>query len=189
MNNLVKILNQNGRLVVTSRQVADDFEKEHSKVTRDIEGLIEGIAKNGDTYDGVTQKCAHLFIETQYQHEQNKQFYKEYLLTKDGFSLLIMGFTGTKALQWKLKYIDAFNEMEQALKEQINSPKVLKESKAGGLNGLIKTLNGVMKEEKLPAWKRAEVIKYVSLQFGIDIPEQFISKPEYIQISLAIPVN
>lgn len=111
MSNIIKILNENGQLVVTSRQIGEDFEKEHSKVNRDIENLIEGIAKNGDTYN-------HLFIESQYQHEQNKQTYREYLLTRDGFSLLVMGFTGAKALEWKLKYIEAFNKMEQTLKEQ-----------------------------------------------------------------------
>lgn len=87
------------------------MKKEHSKVLRSVETLIEGIAKNGDTYD-------HLFIESEYQDEQNKQMYKEYLLTRDGFSLLVMGFTGAKALQWKIKYIEAFNSMEQALKGQ-----------------------------------------------------------------------
>ena len=38
-----------------------------------------------------------------------------YDLTRDGFSLLVMGFTGEKALQWKIRYIQAFNAMEQAL--------------------------------------------------------------------------
>lgn len=77
---------------------------------RDIETLIANI--------GGAQNCADLFIEAEYQHPQNKQFYKEYLLTRDGFSLLVMGFTGSKALEWKLKYIEAFNKMEQALKNQ-----------------------------------------------------------------------
>ncbi|MDZ5016594.1 phage antirepressor Ant, partial [Clostridium perfringens] len=111
MNKIINILNQDGQLVVTSRQTAEDFEKEHAKINRDIENLIGGISKNGDTYN-------HLFIETQYQNEQNKQWYKEYLLTRDGFSLLVMGFTGSKALSWKLKYIEAFNKMEEALKVQ-----------------------------------------------------------------------
>lgn len=122
MNKIINILNEEGQLVVTSRQIAEDFEKEHSKVTRDIENLVEGIAKNGDTYN-------HLFIETQYQNDQNKQWYKEYLLTKDGFSLLVMGFTGTKALTWKLKYIEAFNKMEKAIKGQ-QVPKLSKELQA-----------------------------------------------------------
>ena len=48
--------------------------------------------------------------------------YTEYLLTRDGFSLLVMGFTGSKALEWKLKYIEAFNKMEEELR---NSQKPL----------------------------------------------------------------
>ncbi|WP_097026144.1 Rha family transcriptional regulator [Clostridium peptidivorans] len=111
MDNLIKILNQDGQLVVTSRQIADDFEKEHRNVVRDIENLISNV--------GSAQNCAHLFIESEYQHEQNKQLYKEYLLTRDGFSLLVMGFTGAKALQWKLKYIEAFNKMEEHIKNQL----------------------------------------------------------------------
>lgn len=110
VTNELELKTENGQVVVSSRVVAVRFEKEHSKVTRDIESLIGGIAKNGDTQNS-------LFIETQYQNEQNKQFYKEYLLTKDGFTLLAMGFTGTKALEWKLKYIEAFNKMENALKK------------------------------------------------------------------------
>ena len=111
MNGIINIQKQDGQLVVSSRQIAEHFEKEHFHVLRDIENLIGGISKNGDTYN-------HLFIAAQYQNKQNKQWYKEYLLTRDGFSLLVMGFTGAKALQWKLRYIEAFNKMEQVLKEQ-----------------------------------------------------------------------
>ena len=39
-------------------------------------------------------------------------------MNRDGFSLLVMGFTGKEALQWKLKYINAFNTMESMLKER-----------------------------------------------------------------------
>lgn len=39
-------------------------------------------------------------------------------MNRDGFSLLAMGFTGKKALEWKLKYMNAFNEMERLLKER-----------------------------------------------------------------------
>lgn len=98
--------NNDGELVVTSRQVAEDFGKEHKNIIRDIENLIKedsSILSHG------------LFIESDYINSNNRKF-KEYLLTRDGFSLLVMGFTGSKALQWKLKYIEAFNKMEQAIK-------------------------------------------------------------------------
>ena len=105
----VVITRKDGELVVTSRQVAEDFEKEHSKVIRTIEHLFQGIAKSGDT-------PSKYFIMDSYENEQNKQKYIQYLITQRGFSLLVMGFTGEKALQWKLKYIEAFNKMEQAIK-------------------------------------------------------------------------
>lgn len=101
--------NSEGELVVTSRQVSEDFEKEHSKVIRTIENLFQGIAKSGDT-------PSKYFIMDSYENEQNKQKYIQYLITQRGFSLLVMGFTGEKALQWKIKYIEAFNKMEQAIK-------------------------------------------------------------------------
>lgn len=115
MNNLVASIDvkeYEGQPVVSSREVANNFEKQHKHVLECIENLKEGVA----------EKSADLFIESKYQHPQNKQWYKEYLLTRDGFSLLVMGFTGAKALEWKLKYIEAFNKMEQYIKEQ--QPKV-----------------------------------------------------------------
>ena len=104
MSKIINILNQDGQLVVTSRQVAGDFEKEHKNVLQTISNLI---AENS--------AVKNMIIESYYE-VRGKQ-YPEYLLTRDGFSLLVMGFTGAKALQWKLKYIEAFNKMEQALRE------------------------------------------------------------------------
>ena len=77
---------------------------------------------------GSAQNYAHLFIETTYKNEQNKQWYKEYQLTRDGFSLLVMGFTGKKALAWKLKYIEAFNKMEKALRGAVPALKGVESS-------------------------------------------------------------
>lgn len=54
------------------------------------------------------------FIPSDYQNRGKT--YKKYLLTRDGFSLLVMGFTGPAALHWKLLYIEAFNKMEQTLR-------------------------------------------------------------------------
>lgn len=57
-----------------------------------------------------------MFEKCEYQNEQNGQFYPMYRITRDGFVLLAMGFTGSKALEWKLRYIAAFNEMEEKLR-------------------------------------------------------------------------
>lgn len=99
---------QNGEPVASSRQIAESFGKEHNHVLRDIKVLLEGMPKNGQT---------PMFYKTEYVQEQNGQTYPMYLMNRDGFSLLVMGFTGKAALEWKLKYITAFNEMEKKLKE------------------------------------------------------------------------
>lgn len=109
MTNII-LSTQNGEPVVSSRQIAESFGKEHRNVMRDIENLMsEGALKNEHT---------PLFYKTEYVHEQNGQTYPMYLMNRDGFTLLAMGFTGKAALEWKLKYIAAFNAMEQQLNQR-----------------------------------------------------------------------
>lgn len=105
---LINIQNKDGVAVVSSRVVAYDFDKQHHHVTQAIENLISenSLLKN-------------MFIESTYETDRGRT-YKEYLLTRDGFSLLVMGFTGKEALQWKLQYIEAFNKMEEQIKQQNN---------------------------------------------------------------------
>ena len=100
---------QNGEPVASSRQIAESFDKRHDHVMRDIDDIIRGLPKNGDT---------PMFYKTEYTHEQNGQTYPMYLMNRDGFTLLAMGFTGKAALEWKLKYIQAFNAMEKQLAQR-----------------------------------------------------------------------
>ena len=111
---------QNGEPVASSRQIAESFGKDHNHVMRDIKALEEGVSKNGQT---------PMFYKTEYTHEQNGQTYPMYLMNRDGFTLLAMGFTGKAALEWKLKYIAAFNEMEKKLSTP-QMPKLSKEMQA-----------------------------------------------------------
>lgn len=111
---------QNGEPVASSLQIAESFEKRHDHVMRGIEDILRGLPKNGDT---------PMFYKTEYTHEQNGQTYPMYLMNRDGFSLLVMGFTGKAALEWKLKYIQAFNEMEKKLATP-QMPKLSKELQA-----------------------------------------------------------
>lgn len=101
-----------GQVVVSSRYIAERFGKGHNHVIRDIENLINEVS---------VQNWTDLFTESQYQHPQNKQVYKEYLMNRDGFTLLAMGFTGKKAIHWKFKFMKAFNKMEQQLKQSNNT--------------------------------------------------------------------
>lgn len=96
----------NGTPVVSSRDVAERFGKRHDHVMRDIDEIVAGLPKIGETT---------MFHKTTYT-ASNKQEYPMYLMTRDGFSLLAMGFTGPAALEWKLKFIEAFNAMEKKLK-------------------------------------------------------------------------
>lgn len=138
MNELIQISfnEQFEQLVVSSREIAKNFDKRHADVTKAIQDLINKA--------GSAEKIAYLynqFIYSEYQDNQNGQYYPEYLLTRDGFSLLVMGFTGQKALEWKLKYIEAFNLMEK----ELNSPERIM---AKALKIADKTINILQLENK-----------------------------------------
>lgn len=100
MEALVKV--ENNQIVTDSRSVAEHFGKRHNDVTEVIRKLLA-------TEKSVTK----MFHESKFEYRG--QEFPMYLMNRDGFSLLVMGFTGKKALEWKLKYIDAFNEMEKQL--------------------------------------------------------------------------
>ncbi len=104
------ISNKHGVPTASSLEVAENFGKRHDHVVRDIEKLI-ALEKEVSPKLGTPP----LFFEAVYQHPQNKQYYKYYEMTRDGFALLAMGFTGKKAYVWKRKYIALFNEMEQKM--------------------------------------------------------------------------
>jgi Rha family phage regulatory protein len=84
---------------------------------RDIEKLLVDSSKlrseNGE--------IPVMFQKAKYKAE-NGQAYKMYYMNRDGFSLLVMGFNGKSALKWKIKYIGAFNQMEQLLTEKQSLP-------------------------------------------------------------------
>lgn len=98
---------QNGQALTNSLLVAEKFGKEHQHILRDIRNLIGGMSNFGET---------PYFAEATYIHEQNGQEYPMYVMNRDGFTLLAMGFTGEKALKFKLDYIAAFNKMEATIK-------------------------------------------------------------------------
>lgn len=92
------------KLITTSRKIAETFEKRHSDVLRDIETL----------------QCSKEFTErnfalSSYKDKSGKSN-KEYIVTKDGFTMLCMGYTGEKAMIFKERYIEAFNAMEKELR-------------------------------------------------------------------------
>lgn len=104
------VLIENNQAITTSLKVAEVFEKEHKHVVRDIRELIQQMAS---TSQSSKLGSAQMFVETTYQAEEGGRRYPMFLLNRDGFSLLAMGFTGKKALQFKLKFINAFNRADE----------------------------------------------------------------------------
>lgn len=94
------------QILTTSLKVADKFEKQHKDVLESIRSIRDAMS---------TAEFSALFKETSYKASNGKNN-PMYEMNRDGFSLLAMGFTGEKALKWKLDYINAFNIMESELK-------------------------------------------------------------------------
>ena len=111
---------------VSSRDVALHFQKKHQHILRDIDRIRSQVPK--------------IFFETNFGQSSFKiatgngtvRNFPVYTLTRDAFSLLVMGFTGKAAIQWKLRYIEAFNTLEAAVLE--NRAELARES--GYLQGL-----------------------------------------------------
>lgn len=103
-------LSENGQPVVSSRDIAERFEKQHKDVLETIRNLT---AENSALLE--------MFYLSEYTTVQNKKL-PMYYMNRDGFSLLAMGFTGSKALEWKLKYIEAFNKMEEEIRNKQIKP-------------------------------------------------------------------
>ena len=105
---------KNNEAVCDSLQVAEKFGKRHDKLVSEIERMYSDLIGIGCAQNGGDP----MFIKSSYIHPQNKQIYPMYIMNRDGFSLLVMGFTGKKALEWKLQYIRAFNQMENIIREK-----------------------------------------------------------------------
>lgn len=114
---------RNDQPVTTSQNIAQSFEKRHDHVLRDIDALKD------------VPNFGEMFFETDAPDTYGRP-QRTYLMNRDGFSLLAMGFTGDKALEWKIKYIRAFNSMEA----EMNTPEKIM---ARGLMIAQQTINGM----------------------------------------------
>lgn len=115
--NLVTI--QEAKAVTSSLQIAQTFSKDHKNVLRDIEKLE------------CSQEFRRLNFElSSYTSQQNKSL-PMYVMTKDGFTFLAMGFTGKQAAKFKESYINAFNQMEEYIKNQSSYPTLPKRKATG----------------------------------------------------------
>lgn len=117
----IRFLSIGSMPAVLSTDVARHFQRRHSHVLREIDRLRSILPKSfREPNFGLT------FRIVPGPNEATRKE-KAYLLTRDALSLLVMGFTGKAAIMWKLRYIEAFNTMEQALHENIR-----REARTGG---------------------------------------------------------
>lgn len=107
MNELVYV--KNDAAVCDSLQVAEKFGKRHDNVLQVIDNLRETLLE--------IEERSEMFIIGRRKADDG-QYHRMYLMNRDGFSLLVMGFTGKSALVWKLRYIKAFNQMEKFIQEK-----------------------------------------------------------------------
>lgn len=105
MNELVYL--KNDQALTDSLKVAEMFEKRHDHVLVKIEKILTDSPENSG-------QC---FLKTKYKDASGK-WNTKYLMNRDGFTFLAMGFTGKKADEWKWKYINAFNAMEKVIMEK-----------------------------------------------------------------------
>ena len=109
------VIMKNDAVATTSLRVAEVFSKKHKDVLKAIDNLKIG-----------SEELRHqMFYEDVYENRGKE--YRLVIMNRDGFTLLCMGFTGKKATEFKLKYIEAFNEMELQIKEQPQIPTTKRE--------------------------------------------------------------
>ena len=119
MNELV-FRGQNDQVITSSYKVAETFEKNHSDVVRSIDRLISRLQPTD--YQCDAKMRSGIIFEAHFedipQPNGGTKKAKYFIMNKDAFTLLAMGFTGAKAVEFKIKYINEFNQMEAELKSQ-----------------------------------------------------------------------
>ncbi|WP_039230815.1 Rha family transcriptional regulator [Clostridium haemolyticum] len=109
MVNELKVINQNGKLLTDSREVAKMVSKEHSKLLRDIRNYCKYL---NEANFGLVE----YFIETTYKDSKNEER-KCYLVTKKGCEMIANKMIGKKGVLFTATYVDAFNKMEESLRQ------------------------------------------------------------------------
>lgn len=139
------------QVVTTSLVLAEVFEKKHQHVLRDIDALKD------------VSNFGQMFFESNEpdSYGRNRRIY---FMNRDGFTLIAMGYTGSKAMEFKLKYIEAFNQMEKKIKEetQFRLPTNLAEMST--------MFYSVMKDQDKKIEKQNEKVEYLMNLSGLTSP-------------------
>lgn len=175
MNSIPDLSIIDGQVTTTSVQVAQHFNKRHRDVIRAINNLARELPS----------EWVRNFAQGYYtMAETGEQQHKMYRLTRDGFTLLAMGFTGKEALQWKLAYLQAFNRMEAELLKRANHNAIgydrINPEQAQHLKELVQLVAESGKQGYSETWARLhrkfKVNSYLQLR-----PDQFTEACLYLK--------
>ena len=157
----LKIVNQNGKLLADSREVAEMIGKRHDHLIRDIQGYIKVISNNPDL------GTSNFFIESSYKQAGNGKENPCYLLTKQGCEMVANKMTGEKGILFTAEYVQAFNKMEKFSQSNFS---------LGEFKGQVLTLVNDLFEEKMKDVKeyykiksksKADISAYIKKRLGI----------------------
>lgn len=150
-----------GKNVVDSREVAAMVDKRHDHLLRDIDGYVDILENSGAPNFGVSD----FFIRSTYVSEQNKEL-PCYLITKKGCDLIAHKLTGKKGVLFTAAYIEAFEDMQQAL----NAPRRIPEASASGVAQLIRITRRAMLDSGYTAQDVMSMIKHQYRTWNIPVP-------------------
>lgn len=166
---------ENGKVIVSSLDVAKAFGKNHRHVIRDIENLDCSEDFRRPNF-GLTSRIVAMPNNATRQE-------KYYNMTRDGFTFLAMGYTGAKAAAFKEAYIKRFNEMEDALRGKTAVPALPEKASASSSEKLYTPEEAA--EELLLVGYRSFYALMVKLGFFVKLSNRmYVPKPEYVRQGL-----
>jgi Rha family phage regulatory protein len=152
----IQLIVKDNKVFATSIEVARRFGKLHKDVLRALENLDIPQDFNRRNFAPIA------YIDGKGRSQ------RAYRMTRDGFTLLVMGFSGPDAIQWKIKYLEAFNELERQVLARVAAPAFLRPTQADAMQLAIKERAYLM--GGVEAWHRNEGRIHAALQRRFGVP-------------------
>lgn len=157
----IKITLEHGVPMASSLQVAKHFGKDHNHVLRDIRDLLK---KAPEEWASTNFGPISISVDLGHATRQDPAF----MMTRDGFAMLAMGFNGEKAFNWKIKYIEAFNALEREVSSNLHAFKELRQ-----LLTPPPELDPVTRQERTVSIVRGQLIKWATAEnIPVDVAER-----------------
>lgn len=173
-------MNDLRKSTITTLEVAEMMEVEHSKILRKLEG-----DKNRKGYIQILTEAqmgvSDYFIPSTYRDASGKEN-KCYEVTKLGCDFLANKSTGEKGVLFTARYVKRFYELENEKK----LPCPLNPIIASSVAELGRVTDRIMTKQGSAPYKIAETFKMQCEQFGIELPDDFVKVPEYEQMKLSL---